>query len=161
MALTAKQERFVAEYLIDLNATQAAIRAGYSAKTAEQQGARLLGNAKVAAAIAAGQAARAERTNITQDYVLSSIVETMERCKQAKQVLNRRGEPVLVETPTGEMVPAYVFDAGNVLRGAEMLGKHLGMFGGDGGDDDDAKSLNINLTVSSPVGDVRVTRPDT
>ncbi len=43
-SLTPKQARFVEEYLIDLNATQAAIRAGYSAKTAEVQGSRLLGN---------------------------------------------------------------------------------------------------------------------
>lgn len=69
-ALRAKQAVFVAEYLKDLNATQAAIRAGYSAKTAEQQGPRLLGNAGVQAAIQAGQAARAVRTGITQDRVL-------------------------------------------------------------------------------------------
>lgn len=68
--LTPKQERFVQEYLIDLNATQAAIRAGYSAKTAEQQGPRLLGNVGVAEAIKAAQDARAKRTNITQDRVL-------------------------------------------------------------------------------------------
>jgi phage terminase small subunit len=72
-ALTPNQERFVAEYLVDLNATQAAIRAGYSAKTASQQGARLLGNAKVAAAIAERQAARAERTGITQERVLEEL----------------------------------------------------------------------------------------
>ena len=52
MALTAKQERFVAEYLIDLNATQAAIRAGYSEKTADQYGHQLLKKTSVAAAIA-------------------------------------------------------------------------------------------------------------
>ena len=69
-ALTPKQQRFVQEYLIDLNATQAAIRAGYSAKTAEQQGPRLLGNVGVAQAIKAAQDARAKRTNITQDRVL-------------------------------------------------------------------------------------------
>lgn len=45
--LTEKQQRFVEEYLIDLNATQAAIRAGYSAKTADQQGSRMLANVKV------------------------------------------------------------------------------------------------------------------
>jgi phage terminase small subunit len=52
--LTAKQARFVEEYLCDLNATQAAIRAGYSPKTATVQGSRLLTNAKVAAAIHGG-----------------------------------------------------------------------------------------------------------
>lgn len=68
--LTAKQQRFVEEYLLDLNGKQAAIRAGYSRKTAEVQASRLLSNAKVAAAIAAAQAARSERTEITADMVL-------------------------------------------------------------------------------------------
>ena len=49
--LTAKQQRFCEEYLIDLNATQAAVRAGYSAKTANEQGSRLLTNVSVASAI--------------------------------------------------------------------------------------------------------------
>lgn len=71
--LTPRQERFVAEYLCDLNATQAARRAGYSAKTAEQQGPRLLGNVGVAQAIAKAQARRAERTGITQDRVLQEL----------------------------------------------------------------------------------------
>jgi len=54
-ALTPQQARFVREYLGDLNATQAAIRAGYSARTADVQGPRLLGNVRVAAAVAAWQ----------------------------------------------------------------------------------------------------------
>ena len=49
--MTEKQECFVSEYLIDLNATQAAIRSGYSAKTADQQGSRLLANVKVQQAV--------------------------------------------------------------------------------------------------------------
>lgn len=53
--MTPKQERFVAKYLIDLNATQAAIRAGYSKKTAKQQAARLLANADVSRAVAEAQ----------------------------------------------------------------------------------------------------------
>jgi phage terminase small subunit len=71
--LTAKQQRFVEEYLVDLNATQAAIRAGYSAKTAEQQGARLLVNVKVKAALSEAVQARSQRTEITQDRVLREI----------------------------------------------------------------------------------------
>lgn len=73
MALTPKQARFVDEYLIDLNATQAATRAGYSGKTANEQGARLLANASVTAAITARQAERSERTEITQDRVLEEL----------------------------------------------------------------------------------------
>lgn len=73
MSLTPKQERFVQEYLIDLNATQAAIRAGYSAKTAEQQAYQLLQKTSVSAEIAAAQQKRAERTGITQDRVLQEL----------------------------------------------------------------------------------------
>lgn len=68
--LTARQKRFVVEYLIDLNATQAAIRAGYSAKTACEQGARLLANVKVQEAIQQAMSKREQRTEITQDMVL-------------------------------------------------------------------------------------------
>lgn len=74
-SLTPKQERFVAEYLIDLNATQAAIRAGYSAKTAEQQGPRLLGNVGVAAAIQKGQEQRAKKLEISAERVLDELVK--------------------------------------------------------------------------------------
>jgi phage terminase small subunit len=68
--LTPKQACFVDEYLIDLNATQAAIRAGYSVKRAEFTGSDLVRNRKVAEAIAARMKEREERTEITQDMVL-------------------------------------------------------------------------------------------
>jgi phage terminase small subunit len=71
--LTAKQAAFVQEYLVDLNATQAAIRAGYSAKTAEQQGYQLLQKTSVAEAVKAGMDARAEKTGITAERVLSEL----------------------------------------------------------------------------------------
>lgn len=75
MALKQKQEAFVREYLIDLNATQAAIRAGYSARSAEVQGSRLLSNAKVAAAVAAAQAERVAKNDIDASYVLKRLLE--------------------------------------------------------------------------------------
>lgn len=71
--LTPKQQRFVAEYLIDLNATQAALRAGYSRKTVEQQGPRLLGNVGVAAAIQRQQQRKVEKTSLTADKVLDEL----------------------------------------------------------------------------------------
>lgn len=71
--MTPKQQRFVDEYLIDLNATQAAIRAGYSAATAHSAGPRLLDNVGVAKAIALATAGRAIRTEITQDRVLAEL----------------------------------------------------------------------------------------
>jgi len=104
MSLTPKQEAFVAEYLVDLNATAAAERAGY--EHPNKQGPRLLVNVGVAAAIAKGQARRSERTEITQDYVLTAIKETMEQ---------RKG--------TGEHS-----NPNAVLKGAELLGRHLAMF---------------------------------
>lgn len=70
-----QQQAFVREYLIDLNATQAAIRAGYSEATAQEQGSRLLSNVMVAAAIKEALDARAERTQINADYVLNRLVE--------------------------------------------------------------------------------------
>lgn len=75
MALTAKQQRFVEEYLIDLNATQAAIRVGYSKKTADQQASRLLTNVKVREYLTQRQADRANRTEITQDMVLKELAK--------------------------------------------------------------------------------------
>lgn len=75
MALNDRQRVFVAEYLIDLNATQAAIRAGYSGKTAKSQGQRLLTNVDIDSAIAEAQQARSERTQIDADYVLRRLAE--------------------------------------------------------------------------------------
>lgn len=127
--LNAKQAAFVDEYLIDLNATQAAIRAGYSEKGASVQSSRLLANAKIAAAVSGRMAARTERTEIHQDYVLESINDIAMRCRQVKPVTDKDGVPIMVETPDGKgMAPAFTFDASNALRGYELLGKHLGMW---------------------------------
>ena len=126
--LTPKQQRFVDEYLIDLNATQAAIRAGYSEKTAQQIGAENLSKLVIQEAIQNTQNIRSQRTEVTQDYVLKTIVETIERCQQIRPVLDRKGEHVLIEAEDGELKAAYTFDATNVLKGADLLGKHLFMF---------------------------------
>ncbi|MCO1462058.1 terminase small subunit [Burkholderia multivorans] len=71
--LTAKQQRFVDEYLRDLNASAAARRAGYSERTANEQGARLLAKVSVQEAVRAAMRARRERTHITQDRVLEEL----------------------------------------------------------------------------------------
>lgn len=101
--LTPKQARFVEEYLIDLNATQAAIRAGYSKKTAEQLGFQLLNKTSVSSAIADAQAERAQRTLVTQDMVIEGLLA------EAKA----QGEG----TSHSARVSAWAH-----------LGKHLGMF---------------------------------
>lgn len=76
--ITPKQQRFVDEYLIDLNATQAAIRAGYSPKTANEQGARLLVNVSISAAIKEAQQERQKRTLVTQDDVIRGLLTEAE-----------------------------------------------------------------------------------
>lgn len=126
--LTDKQQRFVEEYLKDLNATRAAIDAGYSKKTAEQQGYQLLQKTLVSEAIQEAQQKRSERTKIDADYVLKTIQETIERCKQAIPVMSQDGGQAMVEDADGELHPMVKFDPSNVLKGAELLGKHLGMF---------------------------------
>lgn len=128
MSLTAKQQRFVDEYLVDLNASAAARRAGYSEKTAGAIGDENLKKPEIAEAIQKAMDARSERTEVTADYVLNSIVSTMERCKQAEPVFDRKGDPVMVETPDGGEARAYTFNAAGVLKGAELLGRHLKMF---------------------------------
>lgn len=126
--LTDKQQRFVDEYLIDLNATKAAVRAGYSEKTAQQMGSENLSKPVIQEAIEKAQEKRSERTEVSQDYVIKTIIETIERCSQAKQVYDKSGELVMTETPDGDLAPAYKYESSSVLKGAELLGKHLGMF---------------------------------
>ena len=134
--LTPKQDMFVREYLIDLNATQAAIRAGYSAKTADVQASRLLGNVQVAAAVQAAMDKRAEETGLDAKFVLNGIVKLIERCEQAVPVLDHEGNE------TGE----WRFESSSAMRGYELLGKHLKLF-----TDKIEQSGNINLTVSTGI----------
>ena len=71
--LTAKQQRFVEEYLIDLNATQAAIRAGYSVNNADKIGSELLGKTRVSSTIAKAMAERSKRTGVNQDKIVNEL----------------------------------------------------------------------------------------
>ena len=121
--LTARQERFVDEYLVDLNATQSAIRAGYSAKTAKQQGARLLTNADVKKGIAEAKQSRSEKTKIDAEYVLKGAVELFERCMQnVRPAKNpKTGKPLFDDAGNA----LYVFNAGGAARALEIIGKHI------------------------------------
>ena len=112
VALTEKQKRFVAEYLVDLNATQAAIRSGYSEKTAEQMGYQLLQKTSVQKAVQIAIKDRQQRTEITQDKVLDELgkVAFSEAADYTDSTLKYS----------------------NKLRALELLGKHLGMFDGKG-----------------------------
>lgn len=115
MALTDKQKRFCDEYLIDLNATQAAIRAGYSTKTAEQTASRLLRNVKVQEYIAKRQKELSRSTEITQERVIKELAliafsnnadyaHVVEKKMQVEaggalvDVLDKDGKPVMYRT---------------------------------------------------------------
>lgn len=128
MALTARKKRFCEELMVDQVGSAAAIRAGFSPKRAKQYAYELLQEPQVQAYVQELREAQAKRCEIDADYVLGTIRDTMERCRQAEPVVDRKGNPVFVQTPDGGVAPAYAFDAQGVLRGAELLGKHLKLF---------------------------------
>lgn len=121
--LTLKQQRFCEEYIVDLNATQAAIRAGYSELTARSIGSENLSKPDIQERIQTAMADRAARTAITADYVLGTIRDTVERCRQAEPVMEFDHEDKCMK-PTGE----WQFEHSGVLKGCELLGKHLKLF---------------------------------
>lgn len=126
--LTDRRKVFCEEYIVNLNATEAALKAGFSEKGISSRACQLLKSPDVKAYIGHLMSERTKRTQIDADYVINSIVETIERCKQAEPVLDKKGNPVMIKTATGEKVAAFTFQAGQVLKGAELLGKHLKMF---------------------------------
>lgn len=119
--LTDKQALFVKEYLVDLNATQAAIRAGYSKKTAQKIGSENLSKPLVADAIAEAQAKRFERVQITADDVVRDLIAVKDRCMRAEPVMIRQGNEMV---ESGE----YKFEHAGANKSLELLGRHLKMF---------------------------------
>jgi phage terminase small subunit len=151
MALNDKQRRFVAEYLVDLNATQAAIRAGYSAKTAKQQGSRLLTNVDVQAAMAEQQGTMAESLQVTAEDIVkelaklgfSNMADYMKAGANGDPYLDfsqltRDQSAALTEVTVEDFVMGRGEDARDVRRvkfkladkraALVDLGRHLGMF---------------------------------
>lgn len=139
--LTDKQRRFCEEYLIDLNAKQAAIRAGYSEKTAAAQAARLLIKVNVQSHISKLQERQSKRTEITADRVLEELAAiAFSDRSHFSQVNNkqhviftpteklseseRRSIASIIEGKNGIEVKSY-----DKLRALELIGKHIGMFG--------------------------------
>jgi len=118
MPLTNKQRRFVGEYLIDSNATQAAIRAGYSEKTAYSIGQENLKKPEIAAAIAERQQVVSNKLELSAEWVLEKLVENVERAMQAAEIKTADG------AGTGE----YKYEGNVANRSLELIGKHLGMF---------------------------------
>ena len=105
MNITEKQKLFILEYQKDGNATQAALRAGYSEKTAYSIGQRLLKKPVIQKALEADLIARAERLTITADDVIRDLIMIKDRCINGKP-----------------------FDARGAIKALELIGKNLGMF---------------------------------
>lgn len=141
--LTAKQQRFVDEYLIDLNATQAAIRAGYAPENAEQVGYKLVHKSSVSNAINQAMAHRSRRTGITQDRVLRELAKIA--FVNANDVIDPDSATVRQDAADEDLsciqsvkVKTSESDTGSSaereikladkLRALELLGKHLGLF---------------------------------
>ena len=141
--LTPKQAEFVRQYLVDLNATQAAIRAGYSEKTAYRIGAELLQKTSVAEAIATAQAKREQRTEITADRVVSELAkiafaDPRELMEWGPEGVKLKDSAELTEeqaASVAEVSETTTKDGGSLrlkkhdkVKALELLGRHLGMF---------------------------------
>ncbi|MEE4317773.1 MAG: terminase small subunit [Erythrobacter sp.] len=125
--MTPKQEAFAREYLVDLNATQAAIRAGYAESGARTEGSRLLANADIQNAIAELMAERAKRTEVTADYVVANLREIVERTMQRAPVMETAGANR--EQQVDELGRhVWTFNAPAATRALELLGRHLKLF---------------------------------
>ncbi len=116
--LTPKQERFIEEYVADPNATQAAIKAGYSRKTARWIGSENLTKPYIAAAIAKAQVALVERTQVTQDAVIADLVAVVKEAREATPP--QLGAAVSALTRIGQHIGMWPKDAPS---GAEDVGR--------------------------------------
>lgn len=140
MALTPKQARFVEEYLVDLNATQAAIRAGYSERTANEQGARLLANASVQAAIAAAVEARSKSTGITagrvlQEYARIALLDPRKATRWTDGTMRLVSSDEIDDDTAAAISEISIDKDGRVklkfwpkVGALDSIGKHLQMF---------------------------------
>lgn len=141
--MTKKQKRFVEEYLVDLNATQAAIRAGYSPQTARDIGCENLTKPNIQNAIATAMAERSRRTGINQDRVIQEIaklaflnpVDVIDMDEATIKGEVNRDDTACIASVKVKVIPG---EDGNItereiktydkLKALELLGKHLGMF---------------------------------
>jgi len=128
-SLTAKQQRFIEEYLVDLNATRAYMAAfgSKNERAAAASAAKLLRKANISAEIARRQAERSQRVQVTQDYVLTNLTEVVERCMQRAPVMVRKGRH-MVQLVDEEGRDVWQFDARGAVGALNLLGQHLAMF---------------------------------
>lgn len=155
--LNEKQKRFINEYIIDLNAKQAAIRAGYSPKTAEVQASRLLSLVKVQTEIAKAMEDREKRTGITQDRVLAELsaiafakatdyVEIDDdgavKIKATASLTDEQKKAIAGIKEGANGVEVKLVDKTKAL---EMLSRHLGLFN---------DKLNVNVESVEIIDDM-------
>lgn len=138
--LSEQRQRFVDEYLIDLNATQAAIRAGYSVKTAQEQASRLLSNVMVQRVIKEAMAERSKRTGINQDRVLrelariafvnpTDVINTEDATLKKRASEDDLAAILAVKVKTfGEDGIEREIKMHDKIKALELLGRHLGMY---------------------------------
>lgn len=157
--LTPKQARFVQEYLIDLNATQAAIRAGYSPDTANQNGPRLLVNAGVERAIQDAMDARAARTLTSQDKIVRELARIA--FSDIRELFNDDGQMLPMSEWPDDLAASISslkdVDAGREIKmwdkmsALEKLMKHMGMFEKDNAQTSGgARKVNVTFVRPEP-----------
>ena len=132
---------FCKEYITDFNATQAAIRAGYSEKTAYAIGNENLKKLEVQEYLKKIMKNRADKLEINQEYVLKNIIEVQQRCMQHKPVMYfdkvdkeyKQQEEYVIDEKTGEekLMGVYTFDANNANKSLDMLAKYTGFYSAD------------------------------
>ncbi len=123
MALINKQKQFCREYVKDYNATQAAIRAGYSEKTASVQGSRLLKKTEILKEIRINQKELLKSSCLSEEKIINNLQDVLNHCMSAVPVMTwDYNKHEWVETGT------YEFDSKGALEAIKMLGLHLGMF---------------------------------
>ena len=124
MALSAKQKRFADEYLIDLNATQAAIRTGYSEKTAYSQGQRLLKHVEIKAYIDDRMAQKEKELIADQDEVLKYLTAVLRGESMSEEIVIENIGDFTSEARTMQKAPSEK----DKLKAAELLGKRYSLF---------------------------------
>lgn len=130
--LNEKQKQFCEEYIIDLNGTQAAIRAGYSKKTARAIANELLTKLDIQKYICELKNKRSERVKYSQDELMRDILEVKNRCMQANPVLDKEGNETGV----------WKFDSNGANKALDMLAKHVGFY------ETDNKQKAFNISVN-------------
>ena len=126
MALTNKQQRFIQEYLKDCNATQAAIRAGYSEDSAYEIGSKNLRKVEIEEALTEAKRQLADAAQIEAEWVVKNLKSVALRCMQVEPVVDSKGNQVLVKNDDGNLVPAYTFNAQGATQAFKTINDMLG-----------------------------------